>query len=306
MRRAAVALLLLGITLAALSSGQAAHRPLYKAGYDVIPEDAWEAHFVWLRSDYFNFVGQVWWQVYVQTGGEVDILFFDLEGFARFRDGLLASPLIPPQTAAPSGSQWISQLTGDLPYFLVLRNDGPAGAEVEWTIYAEVDWRRWQGQPPGPTLELRIVERSPPLYRNDSWERTFDEPAVFVYNCQPHLDMTAILEVVDSGEPAGLVDVEIRDMGFHPEAIRVPIGTTVRWTNWDGLDHSVELRALDGGFQVPPRPFEMPLWGFAGIAAAAAVAGILHLFRRKRGGPEGTSKSSGESRTDDTLRVKDK
>src|SRR5207249_1493511 len=162
-----------------------------------------EAHFVWLRSDYFNYMGQVWWQTYVAVPGLIDLLFLDLENFYAFRDGRPYQTIVPPLGPATDGAQYASDLSGDLPYFLIIRNAG---------------------------------------------------------------------------------SVTVHDMGFHPEVIRVPVGSTVEWTNHDGTNHSVNLGILPGGFVVIPAggaPLSAVL-GLGALAAAPAVGLLLFLRRRAR------------------------
>jgi|GEM_PF-6702745 len=86
-------------------------------------------------------------------------------------------------------------------------------------------------------------------------------------------------------------------MGFHPEVLRVPAGTTVNWTNLDGMEHSVQLGMLDGGFVLPPSPaLTLTWWPWVAPPAAAAIL-LLLLLRRKWRKTEGTSKLQPKSRT---------
>jgi plastocyanin len=295
-RRWGSVLLLIILLVASVGVARASHKPLYKGSADALAPGAWEAHFVWLRSDYFTYTGEIWWEVYVDPPGHVDVLFFDLPNFEAFRDGQAPRPLLDPLVSVPDGAQRLTGLTGDLPYFLVLQNGGTTSERVTWTIYAEIDWRRWQGQPPGPDWNLTVAVSSPPLNRSDAWETTFSEPAVFVYHCLPHIDMTGIVEVVPSTESSGTVNVTISHMGFHPEVIQVPVGTTVRWTNLDNLTHSVNLAVIPGGFVLPPSSFFGPAFTVALVVAAASVVVIaLLVLRRRERRPEGTSKTE-ESR----------
>jgi len=298
-RRWGTALLVLCCLLLSASAVGGSHKPYYKGSVDFLGPNAWEVHFVWLRSDYFNYMGQVWWQVAVDGPGTVDVLFFDLPNFDAFRDGRSPQTLLAPLLSVADGSQYISGLTGDLPYFLVLRNSGSAAARVNWTIFAEIDWRRWQGEPAGPDWNLTVTRASPPLDRSDSWETPFTSPAVYVYHCLPHVDMTGIVEVVDTNETPVRVDVAIHDMGFHPEVIRIPVGSTVNWTNFDNMSHSVNLGLLPGGFVLPPAstsPFPLA-YAVVAIAVSAAAIGLL-VLRRKRRATEGRSKSGSQNRTD--------
>ena len=48
-----------------------------------------------------------------------------------------------------------------------------------------------------------------------------------------------------SSEPvrSGIVNVAYRDMTIHPDVLRVKVGTIVKWTNYDNVDHNVTRRA---------------------------------------------------------------
>ncbi|HYY47965.1 MAG TPA: hypothetical protein VFA17_04705 [Thermoplasmata archaeon] len=307
MRRWGTAGLLILLLLASAVPASASHKPLYKGSADSLNPGSWEAHFVWLRSDFFTYTGDIWWEVYVDPPGRVDVLFFDLAGFEAFRDGQGSEPLLDPLLSVPDGTQRMAGLTGDLPYFLVLRNSGPANVQVTWSIYADIDWRRWQGQPPGPDWNLTIAAASPPLNGSDSWERTFEAPAVYVYHCLPHVDMTGIVEVVPSDGSSRTVNVTIRHMDFHPEVLRIPAGTTVRWTNLDNLTHSVNLGVIPGGFVRPASSTLGKILPFVSIAAVVPAVAISLLVLRKRGRRlEGTSKSTASHRTDEGRTNKDK
>ena len=300
-------MLLIVLVVAAAGVARGAHKPYYKGSVDSLDPGAWEAHFIWLRSDYFNYMGNAWWEVTAAAPGRVDVLFFDFPNFVAFRDGATHRTLVDPLLSVPDGTQSISDLTADLPYFLVLRNSGTAMVRVTWTIYAEIDWRRWQGHPPGPEWNLTIAQASPPLNRSDSWQTTFAEPAVYVYHCHPHHDMTGIIEVVDANETPGRVSVTIDHMGFHPEVIRVPMGTVVNWTNLENLTHSVNLGLIPGGFVIPAG--STPLVPFAAVIAGAialvAAIGLL-IWRRRAGHLERASKTDASHRKESGRTNKDK
>lgn len=44
-----------------------------------------------------------------------------------------------------------------------------------------------------------------------------------------------------SSEPvrSGIVNVAYRDVTIHPDVLRVKVGTIVKWTNYDNVDHNV-------------------------------------------------------------------
>ena len=307
MRRWGTALLLIVLLVAGAGAARGAHKPHYKGSVDSLDPGTWEAHFLWLRSDYFNYMGDVWWEVTVDAPGRVDVLFFDFPNFAAFREGASNRPLLEPLLSGSDGAQGISGLTADLPYFLVLRNAGTTTARVTWTIFAEIDWRRWQGEPPGPEWNLSISQASPPMDRLDFWETTFTEPAVYVYYCYPHHDMTGIVEVVESNETPSRVSVTIDKMGFHPEVIRVPVGTTVNWTNLENLTHSVNLGWVAGGLVIPQGSTWFPPLAVV-LAIAAAVVGAVGLlvFRRRARRLELRSKTEAPRRTRSGRTNKDK
>jgi len=183
----------------------------------------------------------------------------------------------------------------------------PAKKGDYFEIFAEIDWRRWQGEPPGPAWDLPIHQASPPMDRLDFWETTFTEPAVYVYYCYPHHDMTGIVEVVESNETPSRVSVTIDKMGFHPEVIRVPVGTTVNWTNLENLTHSVNLGFVAGGLVIPQGSTSFPTLAVV-LAIAAAVVGAVGLlvFRRRARRLERPSKTDASRRTKSGRTNKDK
>ncbi len=56
-----------------------------------------------------------------------------------------------------------------------------------------------------------------------------------------HIDTTPHFASPPAGAPvrSGLVQIAYRDIAIFPDAIRVKTGTTVRWTNYDSIDHDV-------------------------------------------------------------------
>ncbi len=259
------------------------HEPIYKTGLDTLNPGSWEAHFVWLRSEYFNFLGEVWWRVLVLEGkGTVNAMFLNWAGFRAFHEGEPFEPLLEPQYVSGTGYGWKSQLTSDLPYFLVIENPGRSRVQVMWAIFAELDFRRWQGQEPGPTLELDPAGRSPLLTRDAGWEKRFHEPGLYVAHTEPFVDNTGLIEVVPSAAPGPAVDVTIQELGFHPEVLRIPAGTTVRWTNQDDHESTITVGLVAEALAPasPPRPGLA--WALlpAATAGAAAVS-LVRLFGRR-------------------------
>ncbi len=281
----ALAVVLLAFLVGVAPPASAAHKPFYKFSTDDLAPGAWEAHFVWLRSDHFNYVGKVFWEWEVAGGEEVDALFLDWAGFQAFRDGR-PYRAVKQALSTPEGAQGLEGLTTETPYFLVLRNPGPVAFRVEWIVYADIDWRRWDPenpQPPGPTFDLTFADGSPLLARGESWSMAFEEPGEYRYYCDPHADMTGLVQVVPEGSLAPDLEVGIHDFGFHPEIIRIPEGTRVNWTNYDGVGHSVRVDLLDEG--IPDQALSAPnpwlqWWPLAFVPVAAA--GLFILFRRLR------------------------
>jgi plastocyanin len=90
---------------------------------------------------------------------------------------------------------------------------------------------------------------------------TFDEPGSFPYSCEIHPVMTGVIEVrdaegataspeatPDAATPAAgdATEVTIRDFAYEPAEIEIASGTTVTWTNEDGVPHTAT--DADGAF----------------------------------------------------------
>lgn len=257
-----------------LAPAAANHEPIYKTGVDTLNPGSWEAHFVWLRSDYFNFLGEVWWRVLVVgEGGTVNAMFLDWAGFRAFHEGAPFEPLVEPQYVAETGYGWKSKLSHELPYFLVIQNPGRSRVQVLWAIFAELDYRRWQGQEPGPTLELDPAGRSPLLTQSVGWEKTFHEPGLYVAYTEPYVDNTGLIEVAPADAPGPAVDVAIQELGFHPEVIRIPAGTTIRWTNQDEHESIIAVGLVTE--TLASTPPARPALGWALLPAGVAVAAVV-------------------------------
>lgn len=279
-----LAISLLVSVLAVTLSSQGAHKPFYKFSSDELVSGEWEAHFVWLRSPHFNYVGSVYWELEVVGEGTVDVFFLEWAEFQKFIEGQTFRTLIDPLRSVGSGAQRVDYLDPDSPYFLIIQNQGLTALQVTWVIYADIDWRRWQGQDPGPTFNVVPVDESPMLALDESWTMTFDEPGYYRYYCFPHAEMTGLVEVVASASPEDAWEVAIRDFGFHPEVIRLAQGTSIRWTNLDGVEHSVRVEVLPDGISgVAPEGSLHPLqiwWPLALVPLAGLAA--LYLYRRTR------------------------
>lgn len=281
MRWAVLSAILLLLTVSAAPAA-ANHEPLYKQGLDRLPPGAWEAHFVWLRNPVFNFLGEVWWRFKVLDGQGVDVLFLEWDEFQNFRDGLRYAALTPPLGAVREGAQWADELTDERPYVLLFRNPGAGDVVVLWQIMAELDWRRWQSQPPGPVLDLTLHRVSPTLDPGANWTLSLPHRGLYLVRGQSHVDMTSLVEVVGQGVPESLA-VTVRDQGFHPEIVRVPAGSSLQWTNLDRDPLEIEvLRVNDLDPTEPRSPGPSP-WLLAwapGLLLFLAVG--LRLARRRR------------------------
>lgn len=64
-------------------------------------------------------------------------------------------------------------------------------------------------------------------------------------------------QFADAYEPTP-VEVSIEDFGYRPATIMIPVGTTVRWTNNDPVQHTVtdSKGAFDSGILEPGQSFE--------------------------------------------------
>lgn len=269
--------LLLTVLVSVPISVPASHEPLYKAGTDVLEPGRWEAHFVWLQDANFNFMGEVWWRFKVLGAGAVDVLFLDWSQFQRFRDDAPYETVVEPLRSAPFGAQWSDGLTHELPYVLVFRHAASEGrVTVLWQIMAEIDWRRWQGKPSGPALDLHLVHESPVVEPGGSWEMRFPSVGLYLYRARPLADMTALLEVVGGDGAPPLQEVRIENFGFRPEILRVTRGSVVRWTNHDPVPHVVEVHRIHGVVLPETPAMEVP-WLRLGLGVAPAVLAALLL-----------------------------
>lgn len=290
MRRLAWAVVLGAILLFPVALGfsaQAAHKPHFKSSLDGIPAGSWEAHIVWLRSPNFNYLGKVWWEFRVEGAGSVDTLFLSWDGYQSLRDGGNPTPLVQPMEGVQFGSQDVSGLGGERPYFLVFRNPGSDPVLVKWQIFADIDWRRWQGQEPGPAFNGVPMGGSPLMSIGESWEMAFSTPGIYRYYCDPHDDMTALVEVVSAQAAGETVQVEMREYGFHPEVLRISQGTIIVWTQMDSVQHSVQIELLPEGIppeeQTPsPGPSLLDWWPLIVTPLVVGGALLTYIYLRRR------------------------
>ncbi|MCJ2530938.1 MAG: hypothetical protein LN413_01285 [Candidatus Thermoplasmatota archaeon] len=271
--------------LAFVNPAFAAHKATYKSGVDVLDTEGWEGHFLWLRSPAFSYTGQVYWE-FRADGDVVDALFMTWGEFRNFREGRPFDTITEPQLGVQEGVEGAFGLSTDSPYILVFRNPGNQSVTVTWELFAEIDWRRLGEPPSGPKLNLTFQQGSPPLAKDESWETTLQEPGYYLGYCRPHADMTALIEVVPAPSPAPQLAVAIRDYGFHPEMIRIPVGTPLLWTNHDGVEHSVQIGLLPEGIPDAPAPLPapstpFPWWLLVLIPAAGALA-FVFVYRRRQ------------------------
>lgn len=63
-----------------------------------------------------------------------------------------------------------------------------------------------------------------------------------------HVDTTPRFAAPSSSEPvqSGVVQIAYRDFTIDPDTVRVKVGSTVRWTNYDAVEHNV---TSEGGVQ---------------------------------------------------------
>lgn len=294
-RRLAIGLVIAFVLLTPLVSlnpAVGAHKPHYKAGVDMLDPTGWEGHFLWLRSQFFSYTGQVYWE-FRTDGGVVDAFFMAWGEFRDFREGRLFDTVTEAHLSVQEGVEGASDLSKNFPYLLVFRNPGDEPVTVDWHLYAEIDWRRLGEPVPGPTLNFAFEQGSPQLARDESWVTTLQEPGHYLYYCSPHTDMTALIEVVPAESPAPQLAVAIRDYGFHPETIRVPVGTSLLWTNHDVAEHSVQIGLLPEGIPdepaspdepapLPAPSLPFPWWLLLLVPAVGALAFVL-VYRRRRG-----------------------
>ncbi|MGQ0536168.1 MAG: hypothetical protein ACT4PT_08855 [Methanobacteriota archaeon] len=92
---------------------------------------------------------------------------------------------------------------------------------------------------------------SPAIRPNETWNRTFDAPAIFFYHCHPHPWMEGIITVDASAPENGTVEVRMAGANFKPATLVVRPGTIVSWVNDDNLTHFVVESQ-------PPVPVEPP------------------------------------------------
>jgi plastocyanin len=69
---------------------------------------------------------------------------------------------------------------------------------------------------------------------------------------------------------SGVVDVAYRDITIHPAVLRVRVGTLVKWTNYDAVDHNV---TSEGG----PQSFASDDFGQGGtFEVKLTKPGVIH------------------------------
>jgi plastocyanin len=75
-----------------------------------------------------------------------------------------------------------------------------------------------------------------------------------------------------SSEPVqhGVVNIAYRDISIAPDTVRVKVGTTIRWTNFDSVQHNV---TSEGG----PQQFASRTFGEGqSFAITATKPGVIH------------------------------
>jgi plastocyanin len=70
-----------------------------------------------------------------------------------------------------------------------------------------------------------------------TFSHKFDVVGAFPYHCERHNGMTGSVTV--QGGAASAVAVDIAGSAFSPQGVTVGQGSTVTWTNKDGVTHTV-------------------------------------------------------------------
>lgn len=70
------------------------------------------------------------------------------------------------------------------------------------------------------------------LNTNEFYQRAFTTPGVYPYRCTIHPGMIGTVTVT------GTRDVTIESFAFSPQTVTIPVGSGVRWTNMDAVQHN--------------------------------------------------------------------
>ncbi len=72
---------------------------------------------------------------------------------------------------------------------------------------------------------------------------------------------------------SGLVQIAYRNIAIAPDTVRVKVGSTIKWTNYDSIAHNVTSEGGAGG----PYKFASKNFGEGGtFEITASKAGVIH------------------------------
>ena len=178
---------------------------------------------------------------------------------AQTEDVTVESPTTAETAATDDGADpVVATATGPVEASIVDLTFQPPIIEVE--TGGSVTWTNEDSLP--HTVTARADDFNSGVMQNGAtFSQAFDEPGTFDYFCAIHPSRSGTVGV---GEPAAVeaavdevgdtsVDavsaataVAVVDVAFEPEDMRIPVGTTVDWTNEDPFAHTVT--ANDGAF----------------------------------------------------------
>ena len=145
---------------------------------------------------------------------------------------------------------------------------------LEVAVGASVTWENIDGDDDHTVTADDGAFNSGVMPVGSAFEHTFEAPGIFPYFCAIHPEMVGTITVVgdapaqpedvtveapisveteeadDGADPADATSTEpvaatIVDLTFQPPVIEVDAGTSVTWTNEDGVPHTVTARTAD-------------------------------------------------------------
>jgi plastocyanin len=118
---------------------------------------------------------------------------------------------------------------------------------LEVTVGTTVTWTN-TGQAPHTVTSDDGLFDSGELANGNTFNFTFDKAGEFAYHCNIHPKMTATIVVKEaetaaktpasSSKPKGK-SITIKDFAFSSASVKIPVGTTVTWTNKGDVPHTV-------------------------------------------------------------------
>jgi plastocyanin len=76
---------------------------------------------------------------------------------------------------------------------------------------------------------------------------------------------------------SGVVQIEYRNIAINPDALKVKVGSTIKWTNYDPVSHNVTSKGGDGG--AGSQSFASKNFGEGGtFEFKATKAGVIHYL----------------------------